>query len=105
VRGGSDTARHLHLARQEPAVPRTKDHQVIRRWIEERGGRPARVRDTADLLRVSFGQRAQNLEELSWEAFFEIFDRHDLVFVFEVDPRTRFLKFVRARASRPGSQA
>src|SRR4051794_26576024 len=29
------------------AAQRTTDHQAIRRWIEKRGGRPARVKETA----------------------------------------------------------
>jgi len=37
----------------------TRDHDVIRRWVEERGGRPASVRNTASegragLLRIDF---------------------------------------------------
>ena len=76
-------------------MPRTRDHDEIRRWIEQRGGRPARVRGTTDLLRVSFGKSPQNLEEISWEQFFEAFDRNNLLFLYEDDPNTRFSKFVR----------
>lgn len=75
-------------------MPRTRDHDEIRRWIEQRGGQPARVRGTTDLLRVSFG-KSPNLEEISWEQFFEAFDRNNLVFLYEADPSTRFSKFVR----------
>ncbi|MBI4494527.1 MAG: hypothetical protein HY690_17240 [Chloroflexi bacterium] len=76
-------------------VPRTKDHEVIRRWVDQRGGKPARVRGTGDLLRISFGKSPMNLEEITWEQFFEAFDRNKLLFLYEEDPSTRFSKFVR----------
>ncbi|HEY8475342.1 MAG TPA: hypothetical protein VIN09_00590 [Chloroflexota bacterium] len=76
-------------------MPRTRDHQVIRAWIERRGGKPARVRGTTDLLRVSFGRSPRTLEEISWEEFFRSFDRNQLLFVYEEDEDSRFSKFVR----------
>jgi hypothetical protein len=77
-------------------LPRTKDHTVIREWVESRGGAPARVRGTNDLLRVSFGRSEKNLEVISWDEFFEAFDRNDLIFVYhESADNTRFARFAR----------
>jgi len=68
----------------------TTDHEEIRRWAQERGGRPARVRGTGNqhdpgLLRIDFpgylGQ--ETLEEISWNEFFEKFDRNNLALVMQ----------------------
>jgi hypothetical protein len=58
----------------------TTDHDEIRRWAEERGGKPATVEDTerpgekAGLLRIDFPGGASNppLKPISWDAFFKI---------------------------------
>jgi hypothetical protein len=62
----------------------TTNHEEIRRWAEEHGGRPARVRDT-DILRIDFpgGTGDDELEEISWDQWFEIFDRSNLAFLFQ----------------------
>lgn len=75
------------------------DHDEIRAWIEARGGIPSRVRGTGPggILRVDFGEPEEDLEEIPWETFFEIFDSRELVFLHqdEVDGRTsRFNKFI-----------
>ena len=66
----------------------TTDHETIRRWAEERGGRPARVKGTGDeddpgMLRLDFGECDPSLEEISWEEFFEKFDENDLAFLYQ----------------------
>lgn len=81
----------------------TTDHKVIRRWIEERNGRPARVKGTADkqgegILRIDFAEPDDSLEPISWEEFFVTFDDRKLEFLHqdETDGRpSRFFKFVR----------
>ncbi|MBI4492107.1 MAG: hypothetical protein HY690_04880, partial [Chloroflexi bacterium] len=73
----------------------TTDHEEIRRWAEERGGRPAHVGGTGTdedpgLLRIEFpgyGTERERLEPISWEAFFRKFDEKGLVFSFQ--ERTR----------------
>ena len=78
------------------------DHDDIRRWIEDRGGRPARVKATAEdgggILRVDFREPDQGLEELSWEEFFEIFDSNRLALLEQEETAggsvSRFAKFV-----------
>jgi hypothetical protein len=79
----------------------TTDHEVIRRWVEERGGRPARVRTGAGrggLLRIDFQEPEEEFEEISWESFFEIFDQNRLAFLHQDTASeggtSRFNKFV-----------
>lgn len=80
----------------------TTDHGVIQRWIEERGGRPAVVGATyqqngGGVLRVDFGDPEENLEEISWQEFFDIFDENDLQFLYQDDlesgQESRFYEF------------
>lgn len=77
----------------------TTDHQVIREWAETRDGRPSRVKgtgkgDDAGLLRLDFGKSEENLEEISWDNFFETFEESDLAFLYENEPENRFNKFI-----------
>jgi ferritin-like metal-binding protein YciE len=88
--GGSDAGR-AHA---------TRDHQEIQRWAEERDGEPALVKGTGGLLRIDFpgfsGERT--LQHVSWDRWFEIFDKNNLVFLCQdrtKDGRTsRFFKLV-----------
>ena len=63
----------------------TTDHGEIRRWVEERGGTPARVRGTepGGILRIDFGEPEESLEEISWDTFFEIFEDRRLAFLHQ----------------------
>ena len=84
----------------------TTDHAKIRRWAEARDGKPARVRSTgsdedAGLLRIDFpegGDEDEELEEISWDEFFEKFDEKRLAFVYQektaAGEPSRFNKFV-----------
>jgi hypothetical protein len=69
----------------------TTDHDEIRRWVEEHGGKPATVTGTgsdgeAGVLRIDFpgGASEDELEPISWEEWFEKFDRNNLAFVYQV---------------------
>jgi hypothetical protein len=83
----------------------TTDHDEIRRWVEERGGRPARVRATGSeddpgILRIDYPGRGDDeaLEEISWEDFFEAFEENNLAFLYQEETKegsqSRFSKFV-----------
>ena len=83
----------------------TTDHKKIQKWAEERDGKPAVVKGTADdgkgggLLRINFpGGAEDSLENISWEKFFEIFDNNDLQFLYQEETKdggeSRFFKFV-----------
>ncbi len=81
----------------------TTDHAVIRRWAEERGGRPSRVKDTArgdaGILRLDFGDRDEGLEEISWDEFFETFERSELALLHGEEKDSRFNKLVHRSAN------
>src|SRR5690606_4226668 len=54
----------------------TTDHEIIRQWAEQRGGRPSAVSGTggrkdAGILQIDFPDRNEpdNLEEITWEEF------------------------------------
>jgi hypothetical protein len=64
------------------------DHEEIRRWAEERGGRPARVLGSGDggdpgLPRIDFEDALPDpeLERISWEEFFEKFKESRIAFL------------------------
>ena len=69
---------------------RTADHKTIREWAETRKGKPAAVRGTGQdrepgVLRIDFpGYRgAQTLQHISWDEFFEKFDKEKLEFLYQ----------------------
>lgn len=83
----------------------TTDHDEIRKWVEERGGRPATVKRTGDeknpgVLRIDFPGYGDedSLQEIPWEEFFEKFDEKKLAFLFQEETRdgkeSRFFKLV-----------
>ena len=68
----------------------TTDHEEIRRWAEERGGQPARVKGTGDdndpgVLRIDFlgGADEDALEHISWDEWFEKFDENRLAAILQ----------------------
>src|SRR5215213_2698889 len=78
----------------------TTDHDEIRRWVEERGGHPARVRDTESknspgLLRIDYPgySGGDSLEE-----FFTGFDENNLAFLYQEKTKdgkeSRFSKLI-----------
>jgi hypothetical protein len=78
----------------------TTDHDMIRKWVEARGGHPARVkgRGPGGILRIDFGEPEESLEKIPWDEFFKVFDDNDLAFLYQdktADGGTsRFSKFV-----------
>lgn len=68
----------------------TKDHEEIRRWAEERGGKPSHVKSTGSsedigILRIDFpGYSGQgSLEPITWEEWFQKFDDRDLALIYQ----------------------
>ncbi|HEY8923859.1 MAG TPA: hemerythrin domain-containing protein [Polyangia bacterium] len=68
----------------------TTDHGTIQRWVEERGGWPARVKRTGGdgdpgILRIDFPgfSGEKTLERMEWEPFFEWFDENELAFIYQ----------------------
>ncbi|HEY2665390.1 MAG TPA: hypothetical protein VGK51_00980 [Actinomycetota bacterium] len=68
----------------------TTDHEEIRRWVEEHGGKPATIRGTArdgeaGLLTIDFpgGTGDDRLEHIDWDEWFRKFDENNLAFVYQ----------------------
>ncbi|MER9180545.1 hypothetical protein [Mesorhizobium sp. M0767] len=78
----------------------TTDHDEIRRWAEDRDGRPAVVRTKGEggILRIDFGEPEKTFEPVEWDEFFRIFDENELAFLYQDETSggktSRFNKFV-----------
>lgn len=81
----------------------TTDQKVIKKWAEERDGRPATVRATeedghAGILRIDFRPAEDRLDEIEWDEVFRKFDESDLAFLYQDRTKdgelSRFHKFV-----------
>ena len=83
----------------------TTDHDEIQRWVEERGGRPARVKGTAGkrgagLLRIDYPgfSGEDTLETITWEEFFTAFEDNNLAFLYQEEKKdgseSRFSKLI-----------
>ncbi|MGQ9424448.1 hypothetical protein ACXYTJ_00690 [Gilvimarinus sp. F26214L] len=86
------------------AADKTRDHKLIQRWAEERGGHPAVVEGTEDkqdgagLLRIKFDDSEENLKDIEWDEFFETFDDRRLTFLYQNEMEgkpSRFFKLIR----------
>ena len=78
----------------------TTDHDEIRQWVRDRGGRPAviRTRGEGGILRIDFGEADEKLEPIEWDEFFRIFDENHLAFLYPDEAGdgkdSRFNKFI-----------
>ena len=79
----------------------TSDHDTIRKWAEGKGGKPAAVERTHEggdvgIIRIMFPKAPQseheNLVEISWNEFFEEFEKRQLALLIEKD--SQFNKIV-----------
>lgn len=68
----------------------TTDHDEIRKWAEARFGKPSTVRRTAGkddigVIRIDFpdNDRDEDLEEISWDEFFQKFDEKHLAMLYQ----------------------
>lgn len=88
----------------------TQDHEEIRRWAEERGGKPSHVKSTGSgedpgILRIDFpGYSGEgSLETISWDEWFEKFDESNLALLYEEETaageRSNFNKIVSAQTA------
>jgi hypothetical protein len=89
----------------------TQDHEEIRRWAEERGGKPSHVKRTGSqedigILRLDFPgySGADTLEEIGWEQWFEKFDDRNLALLYQEETaggeRSNFNKIVTAETAK-----
>ena len=83
----------------------TTDHKENKKWAEARDGRPAVVKgtenndDSSGLLRINFpGYAEDNLENISWDRFFETFEDKNLAFLYQEETKdggeSRFFKLI-----------
>ena len=79
----------------------TTDHRKIQQWAQRHGGKPAAVASTHEkgdvgIIRIMFPKSPQsehaNLEEITWEEFFEEFEKRSLALVY--DDHSLFSKLV-----------
>ncbi|PIR44860.1 MAG: hypothetical protein COV10_02450 [Candidatus Vogelbacteria bacterium CG10_big_fil_rev_8_21_14_0_10_51_16] len=82
----------------------TIQHEVVRAWAEERGGKPAvisgsRQKKYGGILRIDFYEQTEPLETVSWPDFFTIFEDRKLAFLFQEETAdgkvSRFYKFLK----------
>ncbi len=73
-----------------PSGKTLTDHQEIRKWADERGAKPSRVRgtgggDDAGMIRLDFPgySGADSLEPISWDEWFEKFDEKNLALIVD----------------------
>jgi hypothetical protein len=95
------------LAMADNESKTTTDHEEIRRWVEERGGKPAHVKgtegddDDPGILRIDFPGVGEDgkLEEISWDEWFRKFDEQNLAFLYQEQTKggdeSRFFKLVK----------
>jgi hypothetical protein len=82
----------------------TTDHDLIKNWVEDRGGWPAHVKRTSDdddtgIIRIDFpgGSGEESLERISWDEFFEQFEAKNLALLVQEEingEKSRFNKIV-----------
>lgn len=79
----------------------TTDHRKIKDWVEQRGGRPARVEGTAangssGVILLDYGEPTTlKLEEITWDDFFDGFEENELAFLYpDGADGVRFAKLV-----------
>ena len=79
--------------------------EEIKKWAEEREGKPVRVKGTDDkngggVLRIDFPGYAgeDSLEEISWEDWYKTFEDRKLAFLYQEETsggkESRFFKLV-----------
>lgn len=79
----------------------TTDHNEIKRWAEAHNGIPSVIKNTeqgsgAGLLRIHFPENSSDddFKKVSWDTFFETFDKKDLKFIYQDDKDSTFHKFI-----------
>jgi hypothetical protein len=101
--GKTKKSNHPH---SESSSKTTTDLNEIKQWAEERDGKPAIVKSTANskegggVLRINFpGYRGEDsLEEVSWDEWYKTFKDRDLAFLYQEETaggkESRFFKLV-----------
>jgi len=94
------THRPTNLPAYGPCAIETRDHEAIRRWAARHHAEPAtgeatatgpatvQLRDGGAGIRFNF-PAVGRFRPISWDEWFEHFERHDLVFVYEEEVADR----------------
>jgi len=83
----------------------TVNHDVVRRWVEHRSGRPAHIIGTENGLDkgglyIAFEDEEPDIdiEPINWEKFFKLFEKNHLALLYETKTRSgaesQFYKFI-----------
>jgi hypothetical protein len=94
----------------------TTKHEQIKRWVEQRGGHPARVKSTAagdssGVLVIDYPgySGTETLEAISWDEFFQGFEENKLAFLYQDETKTgdesRFSKLINRDSAEQRSRA
>ena len=90
-----DEKRHAEIS-----VVATRDHELVRRWAERRQAEPAtgeetesgpstvKVNDHGAGVRFNF-PAVGRFRPISWDEWFQNFDEHSLVFIYERDVESK----------------
>lgn len=89
----------------------TTDRETIRKWAEDRGGKPACVKGTGDdddvgILRLDFPgyTGADTLQPISWDDWFDKFDERELALLYQEETssgeKSNFNKIVSRETAR-----
>lgn len=84
----------------------TTDHDEIRRWAQERNGRPVSVKHdplnpNGCTIQIDFlyDRFDDNIHEISWDEFFDAFERDEMALVYQTETEggrmSRFGRIVR----------
>lgn len=89
-KGEHRSSKSSHHGHAEGAAQATTNHEEIRRWVEERKGKPACVRGTGDkndigMLRIDMpGYIGEDkLEHIEWDEWFGKFEEKRLAFLHQ----------------------
>lgn len=70
---------------------RTTDHDAIRKWAEARDGKPSVISqdgEKTEMLRLDFpGYAEENLEEINWDKWFNIFEENNLELIYQEETK------------------
>jgi hypothetical protein len=94
----------------------TTNHDEIRQWVEQRGGRPARVKNTdkgnsGGILRIDYPgfSGEDTLEPILWTEFFEAFEASKLAFLYQDKTKdgeeSRFSKLIDRESTKEKAKA
>lgn len=84
---------------QPNQISDTVEQRTIRNWAEQRGGKPALLKNdeetgrAGEMLRIVFpGEETEELDMLSWDQFFIIFEENNLKFLFIDEEEKNFYR-------------